>query len=98
MRVDLADELRESPPHYWLVVDGAAWQVYVFGVSRLRDSWIVQLALFGPGVRTAVVHVSARLGAEAAAQEAVSLVRGWLRSDDRSTHRFLEAPDPMTVN
>ena len=97
MRVDLAEEMRESPPHYSLMVDGAAWRVYVFGVSRLPESWIVQLALFGSDIRTAVVHVTARRGAEAAARDAVNLVREWLRSDDRSTHRFLEASDRLPM-
>ena len=54
MRADLADEMRSSPPHYSLVVDGELWCVYVFGVSRLSDSWMVQLALFGSDVRTVV--------------------------------------------
>jgi hypothetical protein len=90
MRADLAEELRTSP-HYSLVVDGQTWRVYVFGVSRLPESWIVQLALFGAGVRTAVVHVSAGPGVEAAARDAVNLLREWLQADDRSTHCFLES-------
>jgi hypothetical protein len=92
MRLDLAEELRDAP-HYSLVVEGERWRVYVFGVSRLPDSWIVQLALFGSSVRTAVVHVTARLGAEAAAHDAVSLVREWLRRDDCSRHCFLESAE-----
>jgi len=93
MRVDLADEMRESPPHYSLLVDGETWRVYVFGVSRLPDSWIVQVALFGSDVRTAVVHVPARSGVEGAARDAVGLLRQWLRRGDRDDHCFLESPD-----
>jgi hypothetical protein len=98
MRADLAEEMRDSPPHYVLTVDDETWRVYVYGVSRLSDSWLVQLALFGSAVRTAVIHVTARLGSEAAARDAVNLVREWLRSGDRSTYRFLEAPQRPTAH
>jgi hypothetical protein len=91
MRADLADEMRSSPPHYSLVVDGELWCVYVFGVSRLSDSWMVQLALFGSDVRTAVVHVAARSGVEAASRDVVNLLREWLRTGNRSTYGFLES-------
>jgi hypothetical protein len=67
--------------------------VYICGVSRLPESWILQLALLGSSVRTVVVHVSAHLGADAAARDVVDLLRDWLRSGDPSTHRFLEMPD-----
>jgi hypothetical protein len=96
MRADLADQMRESP-HYSLLVDGEAWRVYVFGVSRLPDSWIVQLALFGSDVRTAVVHVAARSGVEGAARDAVNLLRQWLRTGDRDAHRFLESAELTAV-
>ena len=97
MRVDLADEMRESPPHYSLIVDGETWRVYVFGVSRLPESWIVQLALFGSDVRTAVVHVAARSGVEAAARDAVTLLRQWLRTGDCDEDCFLESPELAAV-
>jgi len=93
MRVDLAEEMSASPAHCSLLVDGEMWRVYIFGVSRLPDSWMLQLALFGSSIRTVVVHVSARRGAEAATRDVITLLRDWLRSGDPSTHRFLEMPD-----
>ena len=98
MRVDLAEEMRDSPPHYSLTIDDITWRVYVYGVSRLSDSWLVQLALFGPAVRTAVIHVTARLGAAAAARDAMNLVGEWLRSGDPSPYRFLETPERVTTH
>ena len=43
-------------------------------------------------------HVTARLGAAAAARDAMNLVGEWLRSGDPSPYRFLETPERVTTH